>query len=667
MTKLSPLSANLARPRASLWIPVALGITAARCGGGDEPPPTPEVKVTTVLITPSDPCSADTPTPTDLFFDASGAPETLECTLPTDPVEAAVTLAQRHDGAPVTSEVRIPLTGTLNPLSLSSTAAFSLEPGGAAGDLPTAVLMQHVGTGTGGWSLVEASVTYDGTAVRMRPTRPLAYATNYVAVLTRAPKDTESPPGRLGQSKATEALVGSTAIAAGRYEGLDAEGAARLERMRAALAPALEVLAQASPPVTGADIASIHAFTTELGDQHLKGAVDTYFTAIDDGRYTYTQTNRVVPFSEVYPGLPAIVWEGLGEIRAGTLKAPKLLDEQGHLRADWGTRSETIDIPFTLTIPSRVNRYGVAVFIPGFGRGALDGRALGPVLGDSAGTAVLTIDLRCHGARSPGADGVCGEDRNAQEVAELTDDDANNGNPEINGADGIPDASGAGFFPGDPRALRDSQIAAIIEIIHVLEALRHGGLFEAPVDINLNQIHVVAQGHAAPAAVGAVDHVSFPLTTLTLQTPSGGAGYKDLILGGPEDEKAAFMASAPAGITEANLSNYLDRLQDTLLKPLDVDAWGDSLQVKLRLTGTRTRMLMNTGRVTQYVSQTARTNLKDALGLDVGHVSQHNGACDDFFIFTCTLGDNPAWLEEAKGQIASFISSGGVTFSPPAP
>ena len=59
--------------------------------------------------------------------------------------------------------------------------------------------------------------------------------------------------------------------------------------------------------------ASIHAFTTELGDQHLKGAVDTYFTAIDDGRYTYTQTNRVVPFSEVYPGLPAVVWEDQDE------------------------------------------------------------------------------------------------------------------------------------------------------------------------------------------------------------------------------------------------------------------------------------------------------------------------------------------------------------------
>lgn len=658
-------------PRAlpKAFAPVCIALVGLHCGGEEPVPPTPPTTVAVFGV--EDPCGTQVPSPSDFFIDASGQTETADCPLPTAPIQAAVELARRYDGAAVDAEVSIPLDGSLDPRSLSSTVAFSLVGGSSlASDLPAVVLLQQVGTATmaEGWAPVDVRITYNNSAVRARPDNDLAFNTFHVAFLTRTARDSEQPPMRIAQSKAVSLLLGTQPIAAGALEALSTEGAARLERMRLKLAPLVPLLASASPPIAVDDIASIHGFTTEKGDAHVTEAVQQYFAAIDGGRYNFAQTNRVVPFSEVYPGLPAIAYDGVAEFRVGTIKAPRLLDDSGRLRANWAQQVETIDIPFSLSIPSRSQRYGVTVFVPGFGRGKIDGRALAPQLASSAGSAVLTIDLRCHGDRAPDGSGACGENRSPQDVAALADTKPNNGNPEFSGADSIPDDSGIGFFPGDPRALRDSQIAAIIEIMHVLEAVRSAGTtFESPININIAQIHLIAQGHTAPAALGAVANMRIPANSLTLQLPSGGVGYSDLILDGPDDLKQAFLHSMPAGIDAGDASGYLSELNSTVLAPLNVEAWGAEVRLRLRLPGNQVRALLNHSRVAQYVTTDARDALADSLSLGSNRRSQHNGACDDFFLYTCRLGDNPAWLEEARGQFASFVSSGGVTFSAPAP
>lgn len=664
------LSRSLLTSATRRLAPACIALLGLHCGGEEEPPPVPPTTVA-VYDDVQDPCGTAVPKPSDFFFDVDGQTETADCPLPADPILSAIELAQRFDGAPVDSEISIPLDGSLDPRSLSSTVAFSLTGGSttAVSGTPALLVLQRVGTATlaDAWSVVDNSVTYNNDAIRMRPDANLAYNTFHTVILTRTAQDAEQPAQRLGQSATVKALLGADVIAAGAFEGLTAPAAARLERMRQQVAPLVGLLATATPPIAADDIASIHGFTTEKGPAHVTEAIDGYFTAIAGGRYNFEQTNRVVPFSEVYPGLPAIAYEGVAEFRVGTIKAPKVLDDEGHLRANWTQRVETVDIPFTLSIPARAQRYGLTVFVPGFGRGKIDGRAIAPQLAQGASSAVLTIDLRCHGDRAPGADGICGENRDAQEVAALQDIEPNNGNPEFNGADGIPDASGQGFFPGEPRALRDSQIAAIIEILHVLGAVRAGGTtFGANIDINVGQIHLIAQGHAAPAAVGAVAHLRFPTNSITLQLASAGAGYKELIASGPEDLTQSFIDRMPDGVEGGDLGNYLSEMERTVLLPLDIDAWGAEVRQRLRLTGNQVRVLMNYGRVPEYVTQDARDTLVDSLSLGSNRRSQHNGACDDFFIYTCRLGDNPAWLTEARGQFASFVSSGGVTFSAPA-
>ncbi len=664
-----PLSRSLLISATRGLAPACIALLGLHCGGEEELPPPPPTTVAVYDVL--DPCGNAVPKPSDFFFDADGQTETAGCPLPADPIRSAIELAQRFDGAPVDSEVSIPLDGSLDPRSLSSTTAFSLTGGSttAAGAMPALLVLQRIGTATlaDAWTVVDSSVTYNNDAIRMRPDTDLAYNSFHAVILTRTAKDAEQPAQRLGQSATVKALLGAEVIAAGAFEGLSAPAAARLERMREQLAPLVPLLATATPPIAAEDIASLHGFTTEKGPAHVTDAVDDYFTAIAGGRYNFEQTNRVVPFSEVYPGLPAIAYEGVAEFRVGTIKAPKVLDDEGHLRTNWTQRVETIDIPFSLSIPARAQRYGLTVFVPGFGRGKIDGRSIAPQLAQGASSAVLTIDLRCHGDRAPGADGVCGENRNAQDVAALEDEDPNNGNPEFNGPDGIPDASGQGFFPAEPRALRDSQIAAIIEILHVLGAVRAGGTtFGSNININVGQIHLIAQGHSAPAAVGAMAHLRFPTNSITLQLAGAGAGYKELITEGHEDLTQSFINSMPDGIEGGDMSNYLSELENTVLLPLDVDAWGAEVRQRLRLPGNQVRVLMNYGRVPEYVSEDARDALVDALSLGSSRRSQHNGACDDFFLYTCRLGDNPAWLTEARGQFASFVSSGGVTFSAPA-
>lgn len=669
MMSLNTLTSRSIHSASRLIAPTFVALLAVHCGGEEpEPPPPP---TTVALFDVEDPCGTNVPAPSNFFVDADGQPETTDCVLPDNAIDAAIELAQRFDGAPVDSEVSVPMDGSLDPRSLSSTVSFSLTGGSTgAASLPAVVLLANVGTATlaEGWQTVDANVTFNNSAVRVRPEADLAFNTFHVLIVTRTAKDSEQPPQRLGQSKAVSLLLGSSPIAAGAVEGLTATGAARMERMRQQLAPLVALLATATPPMSVDDIASVHGFTTEKGEAHVTGAIDDYFSALERGRYGFEQSNRVVPFSEVYPGLPAIAYDGLAEFRVGTIKAPKVLDDEGHIRANWTEQVETVDIPFSLSIPSRSNRYGLTVFVPGFGRGKIDGRAIAPQLANAATSAVLTIDLRCHGDRSRDASGLCGENRDAQEVAALEDDEANNGNPEFNGADGIPDDSGIGFFPGDPRALRDTQIAAIIEILHVLGAVRAASTtFEAPINVNVAQIHLIAQGHAAPAALGAMANVRFPTNSITLQLPSGGVGYDQLILDGPEDLRQSFLSSAPEGVEPGDAASYLAELEDTILAPLDTAAWGAEVRQRLRLTGNQVRVLLNHSRVAEYVTTEARDDLADQLSLGSNRQSQHNGACDDFFLYTCSLGDNPAWLEEARGQFASFVSSGGVTFSAPAP
>ena len=151
-------------------------------------------------------------------------------------------------------------------------------------------------------------------------------------------------------------------------------------------------------------------------------------------------------------------------------------------------------------------------------------------------------------------------------------------------------------------------------------------------------------------------------TNFTLQMPAGGAGYGALILEGPGRED--FLAGLP-GMNATQAQSYLQALDTTALAPLTATLLGMRASTRLRI-GTRVeRALLAHGTGTQYVSSSARMALREALGLANNRVSGHRASCDNFFLFTCQLGDNPTWREESRRQIVTFITSGGVTVTPP--
>jgi len=135
-------------------------------------------------------------------------------------------------------------------------------------------------------------------------------------------------------------------------------------------------------------------------------------------------------------------------------------------------------------------------------------------------------------------------------------------------------------------------------------------------------------------------------------------------LEGPTALTEAFVASLPAGIGPDRAREYLRALEVAVLKATSITE-GGRLARDRYLRGTN-RILLNHPSMPEFVSVSARQTLIDALELPRDRVSQHSGDCDDFFIYTCTLGDNPAWVESAREQMLIFVQSGGVSVSRPA-
>ncbi|MEQ9503568.1 MAG: hypothetical protein RIT81_42325 [Deltaproteobacteria bacterium] len=634
--------------------------------GDDDAPPPPPPPVTNLKVDASDPCTADVPTPTDLFTNDDGTTEQSGCPLPSDPLEAAMADAFRNMGAATDAEILIPVNGSLDPLSLSSTTTFALT-GSNTGGPPPVVMIALTGSATAasGWEVVAADVRYVEPNITIRPRATLAEAQYHVVVTTNAMRDNEGMNGRVQTTPVFALLTGTEPITAASLEDLDAATAERLERERQRLQPALEILEAGSPPIPRDSITSIQGFTTDPGYGRFQRLVELYYDALDDGTYATGTTHATVPREDVFLGNPND-YPNVAEVHYGTVTAPRLLGDDGRIRPNWHLNAETIEIPFSFTVPTGEDRYPVLLFTPGYGRGRIDVRSIAQIASETGAAGVMALELRCHGNRSPELDGICGENRSAAEVDALLDAQPNNGNMQIQGADGIPDDSGQGYFPGDAVALRDSQMAAAIELLHVIRTLRNPSNFDG-LQPNAGQIHIIAHGQTAPAAVLAVAETEYPTTNLTLSMPAGGGDYKSLVLDGPNALTDAWVASLPHGLLEAQGGAYFDFANDTLFRAIDLSVAGPRAADRLRNGQTLRRGLLSHGSVPTAVPVVARTALVDALGLPTNRVSQHAPQCDDFFLFPCPFGDNPLRQEESIRQMVVFVNSGGNTVTTPSP
>jgi hypothetical protein len=632
-----------------------IGALLFGCDGGSGDDDTTAPKVTRLLFDSSDVCSAKVPSPTDLFRDDEGKSELSGCPGPSDPIEKELFFAQLDEGVPLNAEIVLPIDGSLSGASLSSTATFSLESGGSQKAIPPLVMLKGSGSATSAadFEVVPVSASFD-QAIRVQPSIALEEGYQYVVVATNAIKDDERPQKPIVAAEVTMMLLGSTPIAD-----------ARLERTRLRLAPILALLAKGSPPIPTASIASIQIFST-VPDPFERNAkiFGAYREAVRAGRYSFavTTTGDDLPPTELYPGLPASVYASISAYRRGTIRVPAFLGDDLRRRDGFPEVVREIEVPFLITIPTSPPPHGVALYVPGYGRSKLDVRALANEMASTPAVAVLALDLRCHGDRSPDATGLCAEGRTASEVAALTDEEPNNGNMELVGPDGIPDASSQYFFPGDARALRDTQIAAALEILHVYNTLRDADAFlPEGISPDINDLHIVAHGHSAFAALLATAFTD--VAPKTVQVPAGGVGYRDLIVDGPPELEASFVATLPSGIGADRADEYLLRLEAGFLRSVSIEAIGPAVKEKLGSVGEARRLLLNHGSGASAVSETARERLIDGVPIPSNRVSEHSQSCDNFFIFSCRLGiDDPVAPRE---QMITFVSSNGVTVLPP--
>lgn len=655
-------------------------VLLSACGGTPEPPPpTPTSTVFKYEYSAATPCQAAVPTPSDLFVDDELRSSRSACPGgATDPVDVAIGQVTGDDGVPLDAAITIPTSGVqASAASLTSTGAFSLAGAGTSTGAkpPPFVLLTQIGTAStaSGWQIVAATASANEAGITITPAAALAPARRYVVVLTN---ELKSSGARTERAELTKALVGTQPISAGSVTGLDAASAAELERERLRLLPLLGVLAAAHPPIPSEKILSIQGWTTELGFARMTRAVAAYQEALARGRVALSVTttggdltpetidDRWRLVMQMFGGCPpnrpiSGCYDHVHAFRRGVIKVPKLLDEQGHLRKGWASGTvEMTDLPFQVSLPEgAVGDVPMAVYIPGFGRGRIDGREIANDYATRLGAGVLSVDLWRQGERT--IDPASG-------MSDLTDVAPNNGNPEFGGMDGIPDKSSAGFFPGDPRALRDSQIAAAIEILHALETLKAKTPFSTQgVSPDGRPVHLIGHGHGAQTALFAA---AFSSNVRTLVLPSGGVGIRELVSGGPELLKSTFLQKAPSGVTAANLDDYLGKLEAKLLKSISVEAALAMVKTKLiDSTPTTPRVLLNYGGRAAAVPVAARTRLVTGLGLSQDRQSGHHGLCDDFFLYTCMSGDNFAWVVGARAQMAAFASSSGTTVLPPAP
>ena len=373
---------------------------------------------------------------------------------------------------------------------------------------------------------------------------------------------------------------------------MDPVGADRLERMRTSLARALSILASTNPPIRRSDIVSIHQFTTRPGATLLPSLADRYNRAIDQGRYPWSiqiDARDIAPTDVYGPAVPATAYANVGSFVRGSILVPRVLANDLRLRADWDTVEDTVQVPFLMSLPREGDTFPVALHVVGFGRSPARRACPRRRYGRWTAGAVLAVELRCHGDRSAGADGRCVDNRTPAEAAMLADALPNNGNPEFRLSDQIPDASGIGYFPGDPRQLRDTQAAAMLELMHVIGTLRDGTAFaSANIPIDPRSIHLLAQGYTSLPAAAAAAYSRRRVRTI--QFLAGGANLSELILNGAQEQRAAFDASLPGTIGGAQADTLLIRLKE-FLDPIELTAFSEELR-SIYALGTRVQGIL---------------------------------------------------------------------------
>lgn len=644
----------------------------AACGddsGGDDPENgNGGTEGTVVLYEPTDPCDEDTtPQPNQLF-----SPEDLAtCPLPSDPVDAAIAALERGEGAEVDTAIELRVDRTILPESLSSTVTFSLDGTGSTDGLPPLVLLRRVATGTSAESfeLVDFVASRDGLKViRIEPSQDLANGAQYFAIATRAMRDDSEEPAPFAASDAVRVVVGDAEPE--DVDITDEDVAARLLAERGRVSDVLALVAQAGQPaIRSTDIVSIHSFRTKLGPERLVRLARRYSEAFAVGRVpldiaiTDNQA-QLGEISPIPPDNPDDFDDKVGAIQRGVIAVPRFLDEEGRLRETWDTDNQSIDVNFLLSEPAGAGSSRIAVMFSGFGRGETDVIPMAPE-NANLNTAIMVVDLRCHGSRSPDPLGVCREERSPSEIEGLVDQRPNNGDTRVlpGSPDGIPDDSGRYFFTGDPGKLRDTQIAAALEILHILSVLR----FEADVladaasiDVRDGELALVAHTQAAPVALAALAMFEiFPEEPVPARNRlrralflGAGVGYEELILEGPAQLETDFLETAPEGIDEDNVSRYLRELEGTVLEALDPAVLGPRT-VGL-FAGEGEAAIYYPGVDNRDVPVSARERLDDVLDPDRS-VRASNVSCEHFLFFPCQGNEVQATVQ-ARGPAANFLS-----------
>ena len=410
-------------------------------------------------------------------------------------------------------------------------------------------------------------------------------------------------------------------------------------------------MGSAFPPVSIERIRSIQGWRTTLGPKKLASVVQEYRDALQRGRFPFkvTTTGGDIDSSEFLPtGSPT---SNINNFRQGTITVPKLLGDDGRIRGDWASSdAQTIEIPFLISVPKTSrSSYPVSLYLPGFGRSKQDASLLANEFGGGSQSAVLGLDLRYYGDRS----------------LDTTDSVPNNDNPTVSGADGIPDSSGTGIYSGSPGVLRDEMIATIIEVAHVIETLKDEAAFEAEMvspDGNISKLHVIAHGQSAGIGL----HAALVSRVGTIQLPSGGADFEHLLVEGPPANLSRFLMDAPSGVNETNVVDYVEKLKSSVLLGLSVKDASEAIY-DAYIDRSSPKVLLQHPSDAEFISISARESIIESLDLPSKRVSAHGGTfCDDFFLYTCALGENSAIVSRAQEQLTSFVSSGGVTVKSPA-
>jgi hypothetical protein len=664
--------------RAALRALLVTGLVA--CGGDDDGDGGSDPSASGgFLLQPSDPCNPRSPTPSNLFTTGDGTVETVDCALPSDPIEAALEALVRSDGAPVDGAVDLPTSVAVLPESLTSTVVFALDGTGSPSGLPPLVALSWSGTATSAdaFELVDTVNTVESNSVRLRPRSSFAFGTRHFVVATRALRAEPEREGRpapfLTAGPAVEALVGliDDATLAQRTD-LDEAAIARIARERGRLEVVLNLLAETTPAILPEDVVSIHSFDTELGDGLLDAVGARFLELAEEQELPFgvveEEDNLTAP--ELLPAAPADV--NVRSYVIGRVNLIDILNDDLRIRPDWDTDVRVKPVRFIMARPAAGDgSSGFVLATVGFGRGLNDIIGIAEeAAAPQANKAVMLIPPRCVGPRSPGPDGACVEGRTPSEVEDLPDDGPNespNGNrTDVVGADGIPDASGQGYFPGDPGRLRDTQVAQALEVLHLLVTLRDTSLIEDVLGstINFSRTSILAHGFTAPAVTAALAlwrnsdqpgrGTNEPVENAYFA--AAGAGYRELILNGPSELRASFLDSAPDGITADNLAAYVRRVEEEALRQFDIDVLGpaaadlferfDTVQ-RARLLRTRTPDTVPAAAVQAFADAWAFPSTLDDLTL---------ATCDDFLWYSCdaTEADREATIE-ARGTVVEDL------------